>query len=460
MSLNGYLKLVKKEKLVLMCQEVGVTVTDGSVGGMRKLLYEWAKSDPFNKLPGYDDFLNQIDFVNKVRNCPSPDPDKLEEFFEEKSDDEFHLLEPLRPLSPNIILTTSTTTVTLLPAPITTVTTSAGTPATTTTSVHVGRSVPSAAATTTDMFKGFADAIVNALTSKTTSPLIPFSRELVRRNIRFSGKVGTSIDKFFQEVEDVGVLFSMKESELFVVIKDVLEGPARTLYQTSTDKFQDWAELKYFFKSVYSSRTSDIQLKTDILQRTQIANEKIDHYIATIKAMNNKLSRPMSEAELKEIIHNNLHPEYYRWVKDQYIRNLDDLAYCCRKEEEHDRHMQQYVPPPQRLLRDLESEKPEVKNFGQTSSRFPRDGRHFSSSAKVIVHSPEEKPAGNPELRKRECWNCRQPGHSFFVCRQMPTVFCHNCGKKDTFTLDCDCPQRGARFSKGNSSGTRHQGNA
>lgn len=199
---------------------------------------------------------------------------------------------------------------------------------------------------------------------------------------------------------------------------------------------------------------SQIQLHADMLQRTQLPGEKID--ISIIKTLNNKLPPPLSDRSLLEIVLHNLNLEYAQAIKGLRVRTIEDLAEIGREEEHFNAHMSRLKSPPRRLLEDPELGGPILSSNNSGPSSYLQVSRALKYQSSSVVDScgktPNSEAKSSPLVSSRrdsrQCWDCRTKGHSYFVCRSKPTVFCHNCGKEEVFTLNCDCSPR-RRYSSG-----------
>ena len=50
---------------------------------------------------------------------------------------------------------------------------------------------------------------------------------------------------------------------------------------------------------------------------------------------------------------------------------------------------------------------------------------------------PPPRPSAEKGRRRRGCWNCGQPAHSWVVCKVPQKVFCRNCGKAGVTKYSC-----------------------
>ena len=120
------------------------------------------------------------------------------------------------------------------------------------------------------------------------------------------------------------------------------------------------------------------------------------------------------------------------------------------------------VYAPRRTIQELRSSARLLESINNTVKReipsqyAPRRDRHvhaINSNMQELRHTPkphddEDSDAPHqPELANPAyvseavttliCWNCRESGHRFSVCRADRKVFCYGCGAPDTYLPDC-----------------------
>lgn len=287
--------------------------------------------------------------------------------------------------------------------------------------------------------------------------VLAFLRETNRRGLKFTGASHEDVEEFLTKFESVSKFFVLSDADMLLVLKEVIQGDALRYFKTHQQECNSWPSAQSAFKVVFRRYVDPIKLQTDVLQRTQLPNEKIDRYISVLKTLNNRLPVPIADDQLLPIVKHHLHPDYADMIKGQFIPSLDILAYICRGEEERRSQLSSYAPPPIHLLKDPELGNADRAHHEQESSPAaqrasnpwkPRIFRAEAMDKNDSVTPPKEDPPQSPVAKRRNlhCWNCREVGHSYFVCRKTPNVFCYNCGRPEVFTRDCGCGAK--RFSR------------
>ena len=104
--------------------------------------------------------------------------------------------------------------------------------------------------------------------------------------------------------------------------------------------------------------------------------------------------------------------------------------------------------PQRRITRTQHHRRPPYSNasdigFTVTSRRLRTDSRNFEAASRggysSEVFAPSPRTPGTPRTGLPSVGgdNCRRGGHNRFNCREPPTLFCFNCGRRGTNLREC-----------------------
>lgn len=461
MSVSAFLKSKKKAELQTLCTELGLE-SEGLVAELRANLYQHCKSNPQLILPGFNEFPNIDPGVSRAT-TPDTQNDIIS-FFED----------PAKPESLPIVTVTDTENQ-ITPTESITVPLSPSKRFVSSQKIDIQHLKMSngnsnnndpGANSLNDFAESLKTALLTAFQNQQENAGSQwrnrakdrqlFIREAKERHLYFTGEKGEDIKKQIKRLEELRKLYPLEDEDLRDIFPELCKSVLIKFIETRKKEVKTWTELKKTLIDVFSPYISVTKLKSDIMQRTQLENEKIDNYVSTILTLNSKLPKQMDQDELLTIIIDNLHPEYDKMIKDTTINSLEDLITRCRKEEKILEKASRYAPPPTRLTNvysDLDYEtKPSYENK-KSQERF-NQCRAVEVNA-VGLEKSFSKEKGK-ERGKLICFNCKEPNHSFYTCRKMPTLHCYNCGKDGVFTADCECSSNrwrspSPRTNRGNS---------
>lgn len=284
-----------------------------------------------------------------------------------------------------------------------------------------------------------------------------FLQEAKSRGIIFRGTGKEDVKELFKKLKNLRKLFPIEDDDLADVFQELCTGAALRYCKTHPKECETLRSIAHNFITVFSPYTSQTQLKSDLYQRTQVSNERIDHYISIIKTMNEKLLHPLYDDELFEIIRDNLHGDYIQMIRNVRVRDLEQLAEVCREGEKLLDRERKYQPPPSRLLRQYvdPEESPQRRVAFENRDSSPHHNTVRSSAVTSTAdkskpsyrsnnsrNSPDAREKSNQSDKHRKhliCWNCREPGHTYYTCLDDRKLFCYNCGNPGVHTVKCSC---------------------
>lgn len=260
-------------------------------------------------------------------------------------------------------------------------------------------------------------------------------------NLRFDGSSsGLNVEEFLYRIR------SLTNDNFFgdfsVILKNLntlLIGKAKDWYwryhkQTPS---LNWNDFCVAIRAQYKDFKTSYDIREDIRNRKQRANESFDTFFEAISALMDRLPTPMTDEELIEILPRNLRPEIRQellYVKIHSISHLRQLVQTRENflsDEYVRRNLSSRAPginsAPRKYVADIEIQKNTDSNFDSEPNVDALD--------KVGSHS--------------KCWNCDEIGHHWHDCLRDRTIFCYGCGGKNVYKPNCvDCKERKLSHSK------------
>lgn len=322
------------------------------------------------------------------------------------------------------------------------------------------------------IFQSLAGSIAAALPNNNNNSSSPhlFLQECSRRHLKFSGERSENISSFLRSFNKAAELFNFKDEDKLKCLPELLQGNAAVWYKVNKNKFLSWVTLVKELNDVYGKFHSEKQAKLDLLQRTQVYQESIDHFVSCLQDLNNKLCVPLSDSELLSLTLENIHPDYMDVFLMRTPQTIEELKREGREAEVRKYRKKSYRPPPSRLLvddefGDLSTPNKDIKSTPSnvTPPRFGARVRTTASQVQDEVSVPDtqvnvneidnelevlavNKPTSTYKSESGSnvvvtCWNCRVTGHRYSDCREPRQVFCYRCGRPNVYSPDCTCKQ-------------------
>lgn len=235
--------------------------------------------------------------------------------------------------------------------------------------------------------------------------------------IKFSGDPnGMSIDNFLYRVEaltnqtlngDFGLLCGH--------ISTLFDGKATDWYwryHRSVPHIR-WSDLCIALRKQYEDTRTDVDFREMIRDRKQKSGESFDTFYEAIVNISDKLSEPLSENVLVEILRRNLLPEIQHEILNLQISSVSNLREICRRREF--------------FLQDLSKKQPHTKPYVHRNK------------INEIFDDPVESSGDEDQLSAISliCWNCQKAGHRYQECLEDRRVFCYGCGAASVYKPNC-----------------------
>ena len=222
-------------------------------------------------------------------------------------------------------------------------------------------------------------------------------------NLKFTGD--SSIVDFFLRIDDCMRTRDVPEQKIVKCFSDFLSGKALDYYRQIRDSVVTLEDLQNKFRTFFSSFDSDFISEKQIRDHKQNLGQPLHIYVLDMQTLNSRLTLPLSEATLIEIIKHNLLPTYAQLLAVNDIQTIDRLITLGKRYEAY-----------------------AVTTSGNSSSK--------------PIKGQKQVTVVNTQYKKKEtlvitCQKCKKSGHSYKQCRSIPGIVCFKCGTKGVITSRC-----------------------
>lgn len=245
-------------------------------------------------------------------------------------------------------------------------------------------------------------------------------------NLKFSGDDNTSVGSFLADVEDRRVANNMSFREIFLAAGDLFSGSALVVYRSCRGRISNWQELEVKLRNAFQDPDYDRRLVREIESRKQGSEETVTVYIAKMRSLFSRLTKPKHEEDMLEIIEENILPEYQSVLSLQTYRNVDELENILLRLEKG-------------RLRALRFDTKPSRNLLEPDLAYKPKTRRDNVKVSALESRPDEFKRNNPKRSSSSviCWNCKIKGHVFSDCRKPRSIFCFGCGKENIVKSKC-----------------------
>ncbi|KAH8318945.1 hypothetical protein KR059_012932 [Drosophila kikkawai] len=236
----------------------------------------------------------------------------------------------------------------------------------------------------------------------------------------------------------------------------LLSGRAESWFRTSGLQQASWVEVRREFLDFFLPPRYYQRLEDEIRTHLQLPNEPFKEYLVDLRLQMRRAG--FSPDRELERVYDNILPEYQLFTRRQDFRTLAELTHLVVDYE---------VTRSRNGGQDHRSPSPRQEarlNYGTEAGRTPRRappaapvGNPFNGGTSRNANTSQSTASlvpPEPVKLRDACRNCGQPGHFSAECRNPRVIFCWDCGRRGTRTIDC-C----RRAASGNGNGPRVTGN-
>lgn len=249
----------------------------------------------------------------------------------------------------------------------------------------------------------------------------------------------TCVKAFLQRLDELCRSRGITDSRLFNSAAELFTDEALSWYRGILNEVNDWAQLKDLLLVEYLPSDYDQKLMQELLSRTQGPDESIVNYLSIMKNYFIRLSTPLSDKVMLDIVMLNIQPYYSTQLALEKTDTWAELKRKCKLVEVANDRARRFTNPP----------------VVSSSSVAPDLGYKPKSSRPA----PKVAAVEAPEIPSSFCVRCRVKGHSLKSCTAPFVVICYRCGEKDVTARTCpkcrpagNTPARAATIPKNVSS--------
>lgn len=275
----------------------------------------------------------------------------------------------------------------------------------------------------------FSSSYVNMHNDKITSIIQNWG-------LKFDGSSAMNVDEFLYRVraltnDNFNGDFSLICKNLHILLTDT----ARRWfwrYHKQVDEIV-WEDFCQAIRLQYKNFKSSFDIREEIRNRKQKPGESFDAFFESVSSLMDRLSTPLSETELIEIVSRNLRPEVRHellYINVQSIPHLRKLV-----------QMRESFINDEYVRRNFTARNPNISMPRKQISEIMGDFEHLESN--LIEEQETAIEAIQQSEKLSRCWNCDEPGHHWEDCLCDRSIFCYGCGAKNTYKPQCQrCIQR------------------
>lgn len=261
-------------------------------------------------------------------------------------------------------------------------------------------------------------------------------------NVKFDGSSsGLTVDEFLYRIKSLTA--EQLDNNFKVICKNLpvlLTGKAREWYwryHKQVDSIH-WDSFCAALKCQYKDMRSSFDIKEEIRSRKMKPGETFEMFYDAVSTLVDRLSQPMPEEELVEILLRNLRPEIRHELIYVPVFTIAHLRNLVQKREKlfSDEHYRKNIPN---------------KTNYSANAGFRRNIADIENPADITTESNTDSNihaiSHNNNIPK--CWNCEEVGHFWDDCLRDRTIFCYGCGTKNVYKPQCSrCANRKLSTSK------------
>ncbi|KAI8115994.1 hypothetical protein CVS40_11862 [Lucilia cuprina] len=256
-------------------------------------------------------------------------------------------------------------------------------------------------------------------------------------NVRFDGSSqGISVDEFLYRVrsltrENFNNDFSLICRNLHILLAGrVCDWYWRYHKQVEVVEWKEFCEaLKYQYKEFKSS----FDIHEEIRNRKMKPNESFETFYESVCSMLDKLSTPIPESDLVEILTRNLRPEIRHELLYVPVYSLAHLRKLVQMREH---------------LMESDHFRKSISNRIPSNFNIRRQVAEVDCSQELSPSDSQNEPEISVDAIQQttqtfKCWNCDKTGHHWEDCLEPRNIFCYGCGMKNTYKPQCSkCANR------------------
>lgn len=245
-------------------------------------------------------------------------------------------------------------------------------------------------------------------------------------NINYDGT--QDVHDFLFKVDTLRQRYNCTEGEVVANFHLFLKGKADTWFWFYLKKFPNttYGQLSEAIVRKFSTVEDDNDRFVQMVERHQKPKECFEDYFTDIVNMNSRLSDPLRDEKLTDLIMKNAWEPLGTMLFSYRATNLDQLRDRARIAEKFIGRQIHYRQQ-RRTISEIEPIKVDETEEDVQGDVSAINQRGYSASTRKPI-----------DKSKYKCWNCDEIGHSYYDCpSETRNLFCYRCGEKNITTLQC-----------------------
>lgn len=247
---------------------------------------------------------------------------------------------------------------------------------------------------------------------KNTTPGHPIGEILnqVRNwNLRFNGNQDQTLS-FLERLEELQDAYNYRRNDLLRAMPELLTSNALLWFRNNKHKWaNEWAFFEEDLRKQFLPHNHARQLEEAMRNRHQKTGEPVKEFVTEMQTLARRLGHLTYNEEM-ERIYRNLSPTYKHYVRPRDFHSIEELTELAVEFEQ------------------LQGERNSTERTGRNQQNVPNQAHYnVQSTAKFIQNFNKQT----------DCSRCGSKTHTSQRCNEKYTLFCWNCGKIGTKTIDC-----------------------
>lgn len=151
--------------------------------------------------------------------------------------------------------------------------------------------------------------------------------------LKFDGN--TCVRSFIQRLEEFRISKGLTHAKMFSLAYELFIGDALHWFRSISSLVTSWTDLLTKLKADFDVIDYDYRMLSEIRLRTQGERENIIIYLAIMQGMFARLSKPLPENEMLDILLHNIRPVYTQILATcPNVKSIDQLRDLCKNYEQ------------------------------------------------------------------------------------------------------------------------------
>lgn len=246
-------------------------------------------------------------------------------------------------------------------------------------------------------------------------------------NIIYDGS--QDVSDFLFKIDTLKSRWNCSSEQVVASFHTLLRGKAESWFwsylRQNTNTTYD--QLKLAIMKQFGQSENECDKIVRMIERRQLPKEPFDDYFMEMIGMNSRLSQPMNDNKMVDLIKNNVKESLGTLLFSYDLFSLEHLRDAARKAE--------------KFLAKQHQLKVQKRFVSEIEQSMGEENEEQQYEVAAIQHRQNTRKEVDTSHYK--CWNCDQVGHSFYDCPlEKRNLFCFRCGEKNVSTPQCKKHQK------------------